>query len=530
MPQQQSGFAILDWLVLGGYFALLLGIGAWASRREKTSGEFFLGGRRMPVWAVAASVLATATTAATFLGAPESAYVGNLTYLSATIGAVLGVVVVALLFIPAFYRANVTTVYDLLERRLGRGGKQAASWMFMVGRIFASGSRVFIGALPLALILFPNAGPAEQRQAMIAAIGVLMVLGVFTAIGGGIKTVIWTDVLQVTVMITAAIAALVFLLRAIPLDAAGIVRVLSETQVEGRSKLTIIDPGLDLSRPRLGFNANAPFTLLTAITGFALLNIAAFGTDHDLTQRMLTCRNAVKGGSSALLAMAVNLPITFVFMAIGLLLYIYYQRPDIMGATAGVAPESGKVFLRFILDATPPGLTGLMLAGLFAVGVGSLNSVLAALSAAFVNDVYKPMCPGREDGHYVRAGRFAIIGWAAILGAFAVLCVFWYDPANDTILTFVLGSMTFAYAGLLGVFLTVLLTPRGNTASAIAALLIGFLAVLVLQPAVWRWLGTYTGIEMPWQLKMAFPWRLVLASVIAFAVCAAGRPRELARG
>jgi SSS family solute:Na+ symporter len=527
MPQH-SGFAILDWFVLGGYLALLLGIGAWASRREKTSGDFFLGGRKMPVWAVAASVLATATTAATFLGAPEAAYVGNLTYLSATIGAVLGVVVVAVLFIPAFYRANVTTVYDLLERRLGRGGKAAASWMFMVGRIFASGSRVFIGAWPLALILFPEAAPEELRGAMIVAIGVLMVLGILTAISGGIKTVIWTDVLQVTVMITAAAAALVFLLRAIPLDAGEICRVLSETSVGGRSKLTIIDPGLDASRPNLGFNPGASFTLLTAMTGFLLLNMAAFGTDHDLTQRMLTCRSAVKGGSSALLAMAVNLPITFVFMAIGLLLYIYYKRPDIMGAAApAVIPaRSQEVFLRFILDAMPPGLTGLMLAGLFAVGVGSLNSVLAALSAAFVNDIYKPLRPGRPDRHYVRAGRIAILGWAAVLGGFAVLCVFWFDPRNDTILTFVLGSMTFAYAGLLGVFLTVLLTRRGNSASAIAALIVGFLAVLALQPAVWKWVA----LEMPSPLQMAFPWRLVLASALAFIVCAAGRPREAAGG
>ncbi|MEX2217206.1 MAG: hypothetical protein WD749_00475, partial [Phycisphaerales bacterium] len=383
-----SAFTPLDWAVLAAYLLLLVGIGALASRRKAGAGDFFLGGRRMPVWAVAASVLATATTAATFIGGPAEAYGGNLTYLSTNIGTVLGVVVVALVFIPAFYRANATTVYDLLEKRLGYTGKAAASWAFMVGRVFASGSRLFIAALPASMILFDDA----ERWHMVAAIGVIVVLGVLTAMGGGIRSVIWTDVLQVSVMILAAGAALFVLARAIPLGPGEIYTALAEAP---GNKLAVIKPGIDVRESALGIDFGAPFTLLTAVTGFALLSIAAYGTDHDLTQRMLTCRSALKGGSSALLAMVINLPVIAAFMLIGLLLYIFYQRPDLMGAAApGIpAPEGPRAFLRFILDEMPPGLTGLMMAGLFAVGVGSLNSVLAAMSAAFVNDVYRPRRP-----------------------------------------------------------------------------------------------------------------------------------------
>jgi SSS family solute:Na+ symporter len=525
------GFGALDWVVLCVYLAALLGIGAWASRRKEDSREFFLAGRRMPVWAVAASVLATATTAATFIGGPEAAYAGNLTYLSTNIGTVLGVLVVAVLFIPAFYRQNVTTVYELLERRLGRPGSLAASWMFMVGRVFASGSRLFIAALPAAMILFPDSAPAEAHRAMILAIAALVILGVFTAVGGGIRAVIWTDVLQVCVLLLAAGAATLVLLRAIPLSPGEIVRTLAETPgggAAGGSKLTVIDPGLDFSKPLSGFDPRAPFTLLTAITGFALLSIGAYGTDHDLTQRMLTCRSAVRGSGSALLAMLINLPVILVFMAIGLLLHIYYQRPDLMGAGAPehIPGESRRVFLRFILDAMPPGLTGLMMAGLFAVGVGSLNSVLAAMSAALINDAYRPLRPGRSDRHYVWAGRAAVVAWGVILGAFAVLCIFWFDPRDDTVLEFVLGVMSFAYAGLVGVFLTVLCTRRGNAASAIAALATGFLIVLVLQPSAWKFAAMLGGsLRMPEALRMAFPWRLTIATAAAFLVCIIGRPR-----
>jgi solute:Na+ symporter, SSS family len=520
--QEHSGFTVLDWAVLGGYFALLLLIGAAASRRERGTDDFFLGGRRMPIWAVAASVLATATTAATFIGGPEEAYLGNLTYLSTNIGTVLGMVVVALVFIPAFYRNNVTTVYDLLEHRFGYSGKVAASWAFMVGRIFASGSRLFIAALPASMIFFNDAEPSH----MVLAIAALVVLGILTALGGGIRTVIWTDVLQVCVMMLAAGAAILVLLRAIPMDAGEIYRTLAATEAAGGSKLTIINPGLNTGAPRMGLDLSKPYTLLTAITGFALLSIAAYGTDHDLTQRMLTCRNAIRGGGSAMLAMLINLPVTAAFMAIGLLLYIYYQRPDIMGAAAPAAgtSDSRRVFLRFIMDSMPPGLTGLMMAGLFAVGVGSLNSVLAAMSAAFVNDAYRPLRPGRADEHYLRVGRAAVVGWGVVLGGFATLCVYWFKPNDETILNFVLGAMAFAYAGLLGVFFTVLLTKRGNAASAIGALIVGFLAVLILQPAAWK----FAGSEIPAGLKMAFPWRLTAATLLSFAVCVAGSPRRAA--
>jgi solute:Na+ symporter, SSS family len=538
--QEHSGFTVLDWVVLGGYFALLLLIGAVASRRERGTDDFFLGGRRMPIWAVAASVLATATSAATFIGGPEAAYRGNLTYLSTNIGTMLAVVVVAFVFIPAFYRNNVTTVYDLLERRFGKVGKSAASGMFMIGRVLASGSRVFVAALPAAMIMFPDAADEQVTRHMVLAICALVALGILTAVGGGIRTVIWTDVLQVCVLLLAAGAAVFVLLRAIPLGAGEIYRTLAETSFQGKSKLTVINPGFSISGTHAGINFGDSFTLLTAITGFALLNMAAYGTDHDLTQRMLTCKNAVRGGGSAVLAMLINVPVLLLFMSIGLLLHVYYQRPDLMGAAAPahVPSESRRVFLRFILDAMPPGLTGLMMAGLFAVGVGSLNSVLAALSATFINDAYRPLRPGRSDRHYLLAGRAAVVGWGIVLGAFAVVCVFWFNRESDTILEFVLSVMNFAYAGLLGVFLTALLTRRGNAASAVAALAVGFLAVLMMQPWLWsRWTT-----EIAWtaatpdgqvrrtlaDLKLAFPWQLTIAAVLAFVVCVSGSPRRVA--
>lgn len=532
-----DGLQTLDWIVLAGYFLALVVVGILASRRKKEgTEEYFLGGRRMPVWAVAASVIATATSAATFIGAPEEAYAGNLTYLSTNIGTALAVLIVALVFIPAFYRHNVTTVYDLLEHRFGYAAKLAASWMFMIGRVIASGARIYAAAIPAAMILFGSAEGADRMgpRELFPAIAALTVVGILTAFGGGIRTVIWTDVMQVVVFILAAAAAVFVLLSKIPADLGTIYEALRGTEVASGSKLTVLETGIDPGAKGLGIDLSRPYTLLTAVLGFSLLGVAAYGTDHDLTQRMLTCRNAVKGGRSAFVALVINLPMVAAFMSIGLLLHIFYQRPDLMGGLAprSVPAESKQIFLRFIIDHMPAGLTGLMMAGLFAVGVGSLNSALAAMSATFVNDAYRPLAPGRSDRHYTLMGRAAVVGWGLVLGGFACLCVFWHT--RGTIISFVLGVMTFAYSGLLGVFLTALCTRRGNSLSAILALCVGFVAVLLMQPGIWAW---WTGL-VEWtlatpgvddgfrlgELKLAFPWRLTVATTLAFLTCWAGRP------
>ncbi|MCC6660772.1 MAG: sodium:solute symporter [Phycisphaerales bacterium] len=512
--------APLDWGVLLAYFAALAAVGWAASRRATREGDFFLAGRRMPVWAVALSVLATATSAATFIGGPEEAYTGNLTYLSTNIGTALAVVVVAAVFIPAFYRHNVTTVYDLLAIRFGPAARTAASAAFMGGRVLASGSRVFVAALPVSMILWGD----TSAWHMVAGIAVLTAAGILTACFGGIRTVIWTDVMQVLVFVGAAVAAVAVLLHRIPLSPGEIVDVLRATPVGGASKLTALKVGLDPGAPGLGFDPSEVYTLLTAVFGFSLLGTAAYGTDHDLTQRMLTCRSAVRGGASAFLALALNLPMIAVFMSIGLLLFIFYQRPDLMGAAAPaiVPAESRDVFLTFIVNEMPAGLRGLLMAAVFAVGVGSLNSALGAMSATLVNDFYKRARPGMDRRHYGRVGTLGVVLWGLILAGFACVCAAYYSEAGlGTLIRFVLSVMNFAYAGLLGVFCTALLTRRGNAASAVSALVAGFIVILALYRPVYDLWSPRVGLG---EFRLAFPWHLLIGTTAAFLVCVAGRP------
>ncbi len=497
-----TGFTGLDWLILAGYFALLVTSGVLFTRRQKSTDDYFRAGGRIPMWAAAISFLATSLSAATFIGGPQQAYRGDLTYLSSNIGSILAIVIVALFFIPAFYRHKVATVYGFLDRRFGTQANLASSGAFLIGRVFASGARLYIAALPASLILFGDIAVGHQ----IIAIAALTFVGIFYTLAGGIRSVIWTDVIQTVIFVSAALAAMVLLLDRIPLGLAGIVEALRSPGGDAASKLTIFKSGLE------GFGPKQTYTVLTAIFGFSLLSLGAYGTDQDMTQRLLTCKSAAKGSQSAITGILIGLPVTALFMIIGLLLYIFYSRPDLMGIAApGYAvEESRRIFLSFIIHEMPAGMTGLMMAGLFAAGLSSLNSAMNAMSSSFINDFYKRFRPGRDERQYLHVGRIWVAVFGVILGVFGVFSVFWQQARPEaTLIDFALMVMVFAYSGLAAVFLTALFTRRGSNESVIAALLTGFFAVMLMQSSL-------AGV-------IAFPWQMFIATGLAFGVCCLGK-------
>lgn len=520
MPLTLGALGLIDWGVLGGYGLLLLVSGLFINRRKQhDTGDYFLAKRSMPSWAVAISVLATAQSAATFVGVPESSYYGNLTYLSGTIGGVLAAVVLAWVFIPAYYRHNCSTPYQLLEVRFGPRAKHAASVTYLIGRVFAGGARVFIGSVPASLILFGDVSAGH----LVAGVGVMTAIGIVYTLAGGIRSVIWSDVVQATVYVGAAGGVLIYLVWLMPSEWGAVLGALREPGNGIASKLTLIDVGLDFGKPFYGFDAGKSFTLLTSVTGLMLLIVASHGTDQDLVQRMLTCRSAKAGARSVIGGVLAGVPTVATFLAIGLLLWVFYQRPDLTGLETQ-APSRVGLFVSFVMHHLPPGLGGLVMTGLFAAGLSTVNSTLNAMSSTFVTDLYRGWCPGQAEGHYLHVARGGVVGSGLVLGVFASLCILWYDPDNNTLVEFALGVMSFAYAGLLGVFLTALFTRRGNETSAVAALVTGFTCVLVMQPPIW---GALRGVFPIPEIKVAFPWQLLIGTILATLVCGAGRRRNV---
>jgi len=243
MPAQGATFETLDWVVLAVYFAVVAAIGISCSRRSRGRDEFFLAGRRMPVLAVAVSVLATSLSAATFVGGSQQAYTSDLTYLSSNLGGLLAVVLVAWLFLPAFYRARVTSIYELLAHAFGERARTGASAAFMSGRLLASGSRLFIVSIPFAMIAFGDTSP----PALLASIAVIVVVAcAYTALGG-IRAVIFTDVLQAVVVVATVAVALGILADRIPVPAERVAEALRGAEDGDNLRFLDLDP--DPSKP-----------------------------------------------------------------------------------------------------------------------------------------------------------------------------------------------------------------------------------------------------------------------------------------
>ncbi len=502
-----SAFTILDWSVFSAYFLVLTLTSVILSRTKiKSTRDYFVGGNTVPMFAVAISVLATSQSAATFLGGPEYSYGKDLTFLGFYFSAFLAVVFVAKVLIPRFYAINAVTVYELLEKRYGTKAKKQAGVMFLIGRLFASGARLYIGALAISMILFLDISPLHVA----ISIAILMLGALAYAYYGGVKSVIFSDIIQAVTYIGAGIAVLIYLYMSIGAD----FETISAT-LQTDNKLKLLD-----------FSMTGGFSVWALLGGWLLLNIAAYGLDQDMTQRALTCKNAKEAQSSLMMSIYLTIPVAILFLCIGLLLYLFYQHPELSHLNTEVVQkfdgEKITIFMYYILHEMPEGMRGLVTVGAVAAALSSSNSVLGAMSSVAIEDLYKPwkMQQGITDEMYfVKAGRNAVLLFAVALSAMAMLSYYWQHYTELPLLSFALGVMAFAYTGLLGVFGAAIFTKRGNATTVPLALLGGFMTVLLLQPYV---LGELIDV------KLGFAWQILAGTVVAFGVMMMGKSEQVA--
>ncbi|MFT6735147.1 MAG: SSS family solute:Na+ symporter [Polaribacter sp.] len=516
MAMQLSFF---DWSIFVSYFLLLVITGWFFSRKKVNStDDFFLGGNTMPVWLVAISVLATAQSAATFLGGPDQGYRADLSYLATNIGTILAAVFVAKYLIPKFYEYKVATVYELLEIRFGEKSKKRAGSMYLFGRVFASGARLYMAAIAVSMVLFGNI----EAFSVVFAIVILTLVGLLYSFVGGIRSVIYSDAIQTAVYVGAALAVVIYLLNIIPADFSEIFGALQNPKYGGASKLILFNFDLD-------FTSKGVFTVWASITGFLLLSIASFGMDQDMTQRILTCKSAKESSKAMLSSVILVLPVVFIFVSIGLLLYIFYQRPDLMGMKEGLElggdfqGEKITVFMNFVLNEMPSGLRGFVTVGIVAAALSTLNSGLNSMSSVVIQDLYRPWLEkkniSKTETHFVNAGRLGMMGAALALASMAVLSFYWQRYTDMPLLAFALSVMVFSYSGLLGVYFNALFTNRGNENSVFTALIAGFISTLFFQ----SYIQDMIDIDFL-KFDLAFPYQLCIATLIAFLICFAGKP------
>ena len=491
----------LDWGVIAAYLLATIAMGMWLGRKQEDLDDYLLGGRGMPWWAALLSMVATETSAATFLGAPEQGYARDMTYLQFSVGTIAARFVLASVFIAAFYRLRVFTVYGFLTHRFGLPTQATAAGVFLLGRLFASGARLFIAAIAIQV-----ATGLDLRTSIVC----LGVVAVFYTWFGGIKAVIWTDVLQAVVLVGGGLIAALSLLGAIPLS-------FSETidYLAAADKFRVFDWEWQAASGQVAALFN-PYHVIPAVVGGFFLTMATHGTDHDMVQRLLTCRESREGQRSLWMSGLVGLGVTVLFLFVGQLLYVYVAHLPAENAQAQLAQQlavdgkNGHFFLHYIVDVLPAGVTGLVLAAVFAAAMSSLDSALSAMSATFITDCYKPYFYAEGSAaHYLRASRLATVVAGALLVGVALLVVHYYEANPQTdLLSIALGVMTFFYGALLGIFLLGFMSRhRGATWSNRLGMACSIGAVFAIK--------SFTAL--------AWPWFIVLGTLVAFAIGAAGR-------
>ncbi len=488
-----SNFGTLDWLIFFAYF-VVLALSSYLFSRTKISSsrEYFTSANTMPMFAVALSILATSQSAATFLGVPEFSYKNDFTFIGFYFSALLAAIFIALVFVPKFYEMRAITVYELLENRYGERAKKQAGVMFLIGRVMASGARLYIGALAISMILFGDIAFTH----MLFAIFILVVGALAYTYFGGVKSVILSDGIQAFTYVGAGLIVAYYLYTSL-----GNVEI-SATLAQN-DKLRFIDTSLD-----------GKFSLIGLLSGWLLLNIAAFGLDQDLTQRLLTCKNKTEASRSLILSILLSIPVVLLFLFIGALLYLHYEHAEVVQNFKG---EKVTIFMYYILNEMPEGLRGLVTVGAIAAALSSTNSVLGALSSVAIEDLYKPYILARNthvtDKYFLKASRNAVLLFALILSLMAVVSYFWQRYSDLSLISFALGVMAFAYTGLLGVFFSAVFTSRGSAKTVPYALGGGFLTVLLCQPYIFG-------------LSIGFAWQIVLGTLVAFLIMQIGKNNE----
>jgi len=467
----------LDFLVLAVW---LLGVtvwGSWLGRGSRGAKDYFLGGRNLPWWAVMLSVVATETSTLTFLSIPGVSYLGALTFLQLTAGYLLGRIVVAAFMLPAYAHGEISTAYQMLERRFGIGVRRFTSGIFMVTRLLADSVRLFATSIPLALIT------GWSYPTSIAVIGGLTVIYTYA---GGIRAVVWVDALQMVLYLGGALIAAMALQSAVPGGWGEIV-----AQAGAAGKLTVIDTSLD---------PGVAYTIWAGVLGGALFTMASHGTDYLIVQRLLTCRS-LRDSQRALVGSGVAVIGQFlVFLLLGLGLWVYF---------GGRAFESNDaIFATFVVEALPPGVTGLLVAGVFAAAMSSLSSSINALASATAYDFWAPAVGAvDDDARTLRAGRVFTLIWAvALIGGAIVFIPF---GLGTTAVEVALAVASLVYGGLLGAFLLALFSTRADGRSATLGMAAGIGVIAVI------WVAGRADV-LPFAL--AWTWFVPVGALITWTV------------
>ena len=489
------GFGWLDALVLVAYLAGTTTLGLYLGRRQRSAKDYFVADRAIPWWAVLFSVVASETSALTFISIPGLAYIGNLGFLQIVAGYIIGRIVVAFTLLPRYYQGELVTAYALLEQRFGLTTRRFTSIVFMFTRAIADSVRVFATAIPVALIL---AGTMRREYLMPIAILILGLLTVVYTYKGGMRAVVWTELIQAGVYILGGISAAVLLGNSVD---GGWGAILDQASAAG--KLQVIDLYTGLDRPH---------TVLAGLLGGSFLAMASHGADQLIVQRLLSARS-LRDAQKALIGSGFVVFAQFtLFLLVGIGLWVFYQ------ARTFDTPDA--IFPSFIIERMPPGLLGLILAAIVAATMSTHSATINSLAAASTHDIYLPLTKRRaDDPRTLRVGKLFALGWGVVLTAGALL----YPEQGTPVVVIALSIASYTYGGLLGGFFLALFWPLAVQRDAIIGISVGIFTMtfIVFAKQIAELSPAMVDLLVMGDLdlrKIAWPWYVLIGASITVLV------------
>lgn len=492
MPPAQ--LSTVDLVIVGAYIVAMTVMGAWFTRRQKDLQAYFVGGRNVGWFMVLVSIVATETSAVTFLSVPGEAYGGNLTYIQLSFGYIVGRALVAWLFLPMYMRGELFSAYQVLREKFGPAVQRVASGLFLVTRTLADGLRLYLTALVIQYV-------GLDVESSILLVGVVTIVYTFL---GGMKAVLWTDLIQFVIKIAGAALAGIFVL----------------TQLDGgwqeyasagaaAKKFVWLDPAFDVTRA---------FTFWTALLGGAIFSMASHGVDQLMVQRYL-CAKSLAQARLALVLSGVTVAVQFLlFLLVGVGLYVAANT----GTFRPGAARPDEVFGLFIVTKMPVGVVGVLVAAILAAAMSTLSSSLNSSANALVTDFYKPLVPNKSEASYVALSRAMTVVWGLAQMGVAVLA---YRIGSDrSVVVRVLSVAGLTTGLILGLFLLGRMKKPVPSAAAIAGLLAGAVVVgLAYLPSfdfAQDWLKANVPQYFPADKKtsLAFPWYAPLGAGTTVAV------------
>jgi SSS family solute:Na+ symporter len=460
----------VDYLVIGGYLLAITAFGSYFARFQKTTRDYFLTGQSVPWWAICFTIVATETSTLTFISVPATAYASDMTFLQLVFGYVIGRLLVSAIFIPAYFRGDLFTSYELLQRRFGPRVKNLSALIFLVTRSLADGVRLFATALVISVVTHVPVTWA------VVILGIAMI--VYT-VRGGASAVIWTDVVQLFVYIAGAAVVFASLLALIPGGWSEVVRAGGAA-----GKFHVFDFSVALTRP---------YTFWAGIIGGVALTLSTHGTDQFLVQRLLAARSAREAARGLVLSGLLVFAQFVMFLVIGVMLFTYYQHVPLPRTLA----RTDELLPTFIVTALTHGAAGFIVAAIVAA---ALSPSINAMAATTVNDFYaKYVRPDADERTLMRVSR----QWTVIWGVVQIGVAVGAQWMQRSVLDAGLAVLSYASGSVLGAFLLGTLAPTISEAQTF----IGMIAGLAVMTIVWGW----TPIAFTWYVFIGAATTVVVA-------------------